>query len=50
MYHHRRIEGSEAEGTLVVRFEHGRVSSLMLVTPAVATALRTPPNESLARR
>jgi hypothetical protein len=40
MYHHRRIEGSDAEGTLVVRFERGRVSSLSLVTPAIATAMR----------
>jgi hypothetical protein len=54
MYDHRRIEGSEAEGTLVVRFERGRVSSLTLVTPAVATAMRTPSpqrpgNELVAR-
>lgn len=39
LYHHRRVEGSAAEGTLVVHFAVGRVSSLELVTPAVATAL-----------
>ena len=55
MYHHRRIEGSDAEGTLVVRFEQGRVSALTLVTPAVATAMRTPSpqhpgNELVARK
>ena len=31
---------SEARGTLVVRFDRNRVSSLSLVTPAVAVALR----------
>ena len=54
MYHHRRVEGSDAEGTLVVRFEQNRVISLTLVTPAVATAMRTPSpkhpgNELVAR-
>ena len=41
LYDNRRIAGSEAAGTLVVRFNGGRVSALTLVTPAVATALRT---------
>ena len=39
LYHRHRIERSEAEGTLVVRFTGGRVSSLALVTPTVAAAL-----------
>ena len=42
MYHDRRLEGSQAEGTLVVRFVQSRVSALSLVTPAVALAMRTP--------
>jgi len=41
LYHHRRIEGSAAEGTLVVRFTNDRVSELALVTPTIATALTT---------
>ena len=41
LYQHRQVQGSEAEGTLVVRFEKGRVSSLALVTAAVATTMRT---------
>ncbi len=41
LYHHHTIEGSSAEGTLVVRFTgKGRVSSLALVTPALVAALR----------
>ena len=39
LFRHRRVEGSDAAGTLVVRFNAGRVSSMSLVTPAVATAL-----------
>lgn len=34
LYHRHRITDSAAEGTLVVRFKEGRVSSLTLVTPA----------------
>lgn len=34
LYHRRRIAGSEAEGTLVVRFAAGRVHTLALATPA----------------
>jgi hypothetical protein len=45
LYHDRRIEGSDTDGTLVIRFERNRVSSLTLVTPAVATALRNPSPE-----
>lgn len=40
LYHHRRIDGSAAEGTLVVRFDGGRVAALSVVTPAVVAALR----------
>jgi hypothetical protein len=43
LYHHRQVAASGAEGTLVVRFEGGRVSSLALVTPAVAAALNRDP-------
>lgn len=43
LYHHRRIDASDATGTLVVRFNAGRVSSLALATPAVVTALRANP-------
>ena len=40
LYSRKRIENSEAQGTLVVRFTNGRVSSLTLATPAVVAALR----------
>jgi hypothetical protein len=43
IYHHRRVNGSDAAGTLVIRFNEGRVSSLSIATPAVVAALR---NES----
>ncbi len=36
------VENSNAAGTLVVRFNKGRVSGLNLVTPAVAMALSSP--------
>lgn len=39
LYHGRRVGNSDAVGTLVVRFDGGRVGSLSLVTPAVATAM-----------
>ncbi len=43
LYQHYQVEGGEAAGTLVVRFNpRGRVSGLTLVTPAVATAMSTP--------
>ena len=48
LYHHRRIGESAAEGTLVVRFAAGRVSSLSLVTPAVVAALRADPRPATA--
>lgn len=35
-------ENSTASGTLVVRFANGRVSDLSLVTPGIATAMRSP--------
>lgn len=40
LYSRKRIENSEAQGTLVMRFTNGRVSSLTLATPAVVAALR----------
>jgi hypothetical protein len=41
IYHQRRVSGSEAGGSLIVRFDpDGRVSSLSLATPAVVAALR----------
>lgn len=40
LYHRRRIAGSDAEGTLVVRFAKGRVHSLSLATPAVVAGWR----------
>lgn len=42
LYHRQRIEGTAARGTVVIRFEGGRVSSLALVTPPVAAALLAP--------
>ena len=47
LYHDRQIEDSAAAGTLVVRFEAGRVSALVLATPAVIAALRTAPHKTL---
>lgn len=43
LFHDREIEGSAARGTLVVRFDGRRVSSLAIVTPAVVAALRAAP-------
>lgn len=42
LYRGFAVTDSAATGALLVRFEQGRVSSLTLVTPAVATALLTP--------
>ncbi len=42
LYPNFTADGSDATGTLVVRFAAGRVSGLSLVTPAVATALSAP--------
>lgn len=39
LYNGRRVAGSDATGTLVVRFDGGRVNSMSLVTPAAATAM-----------
>jgi hypothetical protein len=57
LYHHRRIDGSDAGGTLVVRFTQGRVQSLTIATPAVVAALRqaapkpgTPAHDLLATK
>lgn len=42
-YRGRQVEGTEIEGTLVVRFSGGRVSALLVVEPAVALAWRNSP-------
>jgi len=43
LYQNREVNDSAARGTLVVRFDaKARVSSLSLVTPAVATAMTAP--------
>ncbi|HUR59960.1 MAG TPA: hypothetical protein VM029_19720 [Opitutaceae bacterium] len=43
LYRGRKVEDSSAQGTLVVRFANGRVTSLALATPAVVAALRADP-------
>jgi hypothetical protein len=42
LYPNFTADGSDATGTLVVRFNQGRVSELALVTSTVATAMVTP--------
>lgn len=49
LYHGRGVPDSAARGTLVVRFDAGRVRELALVTPAVVAALQTPPLPGNAR-
>ena len=39
LYREFNVDGSTAAGTLVVRFDHGRVAQLSLVTPRVETAM-----------
>lgn len=46
LYDHRAIEGSDAEGTLIVHFVDGRVSSMALGTPTFVAALRTTPKKT----
>ena len=41
LYRNFNAGGSAARGTLVVRFDHGEVSNLSLVSPAVETAMLT---------
>lgn len=43
LYEKFSVEDSAARGTLIVRFDQGRVSSLVLATPAVVAALRSAP-------
>jgi hypothetical protein len=50
LYEHRRIADSNAEGTVVVRFTAGRVSSLSLATPATVARLRATPDQKAADR
>jgi hypothetical protein len=45
LYHHRLIDGSAARGTLVVRFEKGRVSDLTIAGPAIVAALQADPRK-----
>jgi outer membrane protein assembly factor BamE (lipoprotein component of BamABCDE complex) len=40
LYHGRNVPESSARGTLVVRFDQGRVSSLSLAGPTVVASLR----------
>jgi hypothetical protein len=47
LYHDRTIDGTSARGTLVIRFEKGRVSELALATPSVVAALRADPRKPL---
>lgn len=42
LYRNFTADESVAQGTLVVRFDHGRVSQLSLVSPTVETAMLTP--------
>ena len=46
LYQHYQVEDSAAAGTLVVRFDQGRVCQLSLITPAVATAMTAPKRAS----
>ncbi len=43
LYHGHTVADSAARGTLVVRFDGGRVRDLALVTPAVVAALQAAP-------
>lgn len=43
LYRNRQIEGSAARGTLVVRFNSGRVSELLLADEPTVAALRADP-------
>ncbi len=47
LYEYFATENSAARGTLIVRFEHGRVSSLALATPATVAALRSAPKSGV---
>lgn len=42
LYENFQTGSSSARGTLIVRFHHGRVSSLSLATPAVVASLVNP--------
>ena len=46
LYDHCVIAGSAAEGTLIVCFADGRVSSLALATPSALAALRATPKNA----
>jgi hypothetical protein len=46
LYRGYEVKDSDARGTLVVRFEEGRVTKLSLVTRAVETAMLAPANRA----
>jgi hypothetical protein len=46
LYPNHEVGETNARGTLVVRFAHGRVADLRLVNPAVVSALIAPRNPS----
>ena len=43
LYYNRRVESTDAEGTLVIRFTQGRVSDLLLASPMMISVLRAGP-------
>lgn len=45
LYRNRVVEGSSARGTLIVRFNAGRVHELAIATPAVVAALHDHPRQ-----
>lgn len=49
LYRNFQVGDTSTTGTLVIRFQKGRVSELSLVTPAVATAMLTPKSSAEPR-
>lgn len=49
LYHGRRVTGSEATGTLVIRFTAGRVQGLSLLSPQALAAWRAQPEPQAGR-
>lgn len=43
LYYNRRVESTDAEGILVIRFTQGRVSDLLLASPMMISVLRAGP-------
>lgn len=50
IYRNFTVDGSNAQGTLVVRFEHGDVSQLTLVSPKLEAAMLTTPAGAKGQR